>query len=88
MPPPTLPPVIAQRQLYRYLLRVKVFPSMESLDGLVKNYYVEAPTQCSALKHTAFRAEVDEIMHVRLGTPEDDERFTLTFSTDEDCVDP
>jgi hypothetical protein len=46
-----------------YLFRVRV-----SIIGDIVDYYVEAPTQCSAQRHTALREEVVDILHVEAFT--------------------
>lgn len=71
--------VVPPRQLQIYRVRVKIStPEISVVD-----YFVEAPTQCSATKYTALRDEVEDIMvvelwHKPLSVP-------LTFSTDKDC---
>ena len=49
---------VSEVRLFKFRLRVKV-----TGQGVV-NYFVEAPTQCSATRHSALRAEVEDIIFV------------------------
>lgn len=66
--------------MFHYRVRVK----KQTPSGYeVEDYFVEAPTQCSATRYTALREEVDDILlveqwHQELPKP-------LTFTTMEDC---
>lgn len=51
----------------------------------IVNYWVEAPTQCSAAKHTALREEVDDISLIELWKHELPSDATITFSTTAEC---
>jgi hypothetical protein len=51
----------------------------------VHNYWVEAPTQCSASKYTAMREEVKQILLVELWSAPLPEGATITFSTTKEC---
>lgn len=72
------------RKLYIYRLSVKLSgTAIPPPQETVANYFVEAPTQCSATRYTALRPEVSDIMLVELWTK--DVTQALTFSTDKDC---
>lgn len=69
-----------ERRLFHYRVRVK---KQTSSGFEVDDYFVQAPTQCSATRYTALRDEVDDILLVEAWTyplPK-----PLTFSTDKDC---
>jgi hypothetical protein len=51
----------------------------------VRNYWVEAPTQCSASKYTAMRPEVKQILLVELWSASLPDGATITFSTTKEC---
>jgi hypothetical protein len=82
-PPPETSKNDTNQKLNIYKLGVVVKNSLTKENAVII-YYVEAPTQCSAMKHTALRDEVSGILHIELThqVPKDTQ---LTFSTTKDC---
>jgi hypothetical protein len=72
--------LVTMRPLYTYRVRVKIY-----VNGVyeIVDYYVEAPTQCSATRYTAIRDEVEDIIIVELWNKSLPK--PLTFTTVEDC---
>lgn len=73
--------VMKKLNLYRLRIQVEVGPSRYD----VRNYWVEAPSQCSAAKHTALRDEVDDILLIELWSGEIPGGEQITFSTTAEC---
>jgi hypothetical protein len=67
--------------LYRLVVRAEVQPGKFD----VLNYWVEAPTQCSAGKHTALRDEIDDIMLIEKWSHPLPAGASITFRTEKDC---
>jgi hypothetical protein len=66
------------------LYRIKI----KTTDKKIMDYYVKAPTKCSATKHTALRNEVEDILHLTEYTTLEAKEFddkNLTFYTFENC---
>ena len=78
-----LTPNVSPKKLFLYRLIVRV--QVEDGTYRIINYWVEAPTQCSAAKHTALRPEVDDISYVGMWLKPLPEGATLTFSTTAEC---
>lgn len=70
--------VVNMTRLFKFRLRVKV-----TGQGVV-NYFVEAPTQCSATRHSALRDEVEDIIFVERVDAFPD-GVEPTFTTTLDC---
>ena len=85
-PTPVLEPVPTpdasiKLHLYRLVVRVEVQPNKFD----VQNYWVEAPTQCSAAKHTALRDEVDDISLIEKWPGTLPSSASITFTTTQEC---
>lgn len=67
---------------YRVRVRVKV---VDLQDEVVVDYFVQAPSQCSATKHAMLRAEVTDILLSELWLQPLPEGQSFVFSTTEEC---
>jgi hypothetical protein len=81
--PIATPPEPVGVRLTLYHLNV----SVKGLSGRaeVVNYWVEAPTQCSAARHTAMRDEVVDILMIEQWRQPLPEGTAVTFSTTAEC---
>jgi hypothetical protein len=82
-PAPASEPILSTITLHLYTLRVLE----EAASGIrtIVTYWVEAPTQCSAVKHTALIPEVAAITYVELYTGTLPDGEVLTFTTTSQC---
>lgn len=86
------------KKLYLHRLRVQVALSGSAINPAdagyaTRSYLVEAPSQCSATKHTMLRSEVSEMLHVEQFTDAQRKELEqsvnapldITFTTTEEC---
>jgi hypothetical protein len=86
-PPIGFNPLRKKLFYYKISVGIKVETSTSMKISRVQTYLVGAPSQCSALKHTALLPEVMEILNV-VGQSDfltDAERVTLKLETDQEC---
>jgi hypothetical protein len=75
----------SQIKLGLYRLVVRVEEPLGSGKYEIVNYWVNAPTQCSASKHTMLREEIDDIILVELWSKAMPAEATITFTTEKNC---
>lgn len=71
-------------RLFDYRVRVRV-KSANLHNDVVVDYFVQAPSQCSATKHTALRDEVIDILLSELWRQPLPVGKSFVFSTTEEC---
>jgi hypothetical protein len=83
VPTPDPTPEASAVKLNLYRLAVSVEVALGRYE--VSNWWVEAPTQCSAAKHSALRGEIDDISMIELWSKPLPEGATIKFSTTLEC---